>query len=233
MDGIMSQRNDLSGYPSQQQIDESEFVDAPCAGRRTLLLLSLAAGACAVASRSAFADDDEPGSSERPQKGDLLVFSQGDHAGSVIKPDDLKLGGPPAHAWPMDPKTKVVRKGSRLNEILLVKLDPAELDDATKPRAADGVVAYSIICAHAGCPVTAWVKRQRGTRMSSSASATTPNTIRARQRKSYSVPLRNRSRRCRLRPETMHSSLPRRSSGTSGSSNLADSGCHAIDLVTV
>ena len=125
-------------------------------------MLSLAAGACAVASRNAFADDDEPGSSERPQKGDLLVFSQGDHAGSVIKPDDLKLGGPPAHAWPMDPKTKVVRKGSRLNEILIVKLDPAELDDTTKPRAADGIVAYSIICAHAGCPVTAWVKEADG-----------------------------------------------------------------------
>lgn len=162
----MSRRNDSSGrfsqqQISQQQIDESEFVDAPCVGRRALLL-SLAAGACAVASRSAFADDDEPGSSERPQKGDLLVFSQGDHAGSIIKPDDLKLGGPPAHAWPMDPKSKVIRKGSRLNEILLVKLDPAELDETTKPRAADGIVAYSIICAHAGCPVTAWVKEVNG-----------------------------------------------------------------------
>lgn len=88
-----------------------------------MLLLSLAAGACVIASCNAFADDeDEPGSDERPKKDDILVFSEGDQAGKIIKPDDLKLGGPPVHAWPMDPKTKVVRKGSRLNEILVVKL---------------------------------------------------------------------------------------------------------------
>ena len=35
------------------------------------------------------------------------------------------------HAWPKDPKTSVVRNGSRLNEILVIRLDPAELDDET------------------------------------------------------------------------------------------------------
>ena len=77
-------------------------------------------------------------------------------------PQDLKLGGPPLRAWPKDPKTSVIRKGSRLNEILVVRLDPAELDDATRSHAADGIVAYSAICAHAGCPVTAWVKEEAG-----------------------------------------------------------------------
>jgi rieske iron-sulfur protein len=41
-------------------------------------------------------------------------------------------------------------------------LDPAELDDETRSHAADGIVAYSAICAHAGCPVTAWVKGEAG-----------------------------------------------------------------------
>ena len=65
-------------------------------------------------------------------------------------------------AWPKDPKTSVVRKGSRLNEVLVVKLDPAELDEETRSRAADGVVAYSAICVHTGCPITAWVKAAGG-----------------------------------------------------------------------
>src|SRR5215218_3933962 len=82
--------------------------------RRALILTALATGACLASSSSASADDDVPGSSERPQKADVLVFSEGDRAGEVIKPDDLKAGGPPVRAWPKDPKTSVIRKGSRL-----------------------------------------------------------------------------------------------------------------------
>ena len=131
--------------------------------RRALILTALATGACIAASKSVVAaDDDQPGSDERPQKNDLLVVSEGEHAGDVIKPQDLKPGGPPLRAWPKDPKTSVIRKGSRLNEVLVVKLDPAELDDDSRSRAADGIVAYSAICAHAGCPVTAWVKGAAG-----------------------------------------------------------------------
>jgi rieske iron-sulfur protein len=127
--------------------------------RRTLMLTALAAGVCIAASQStAAADEDQPGSDERPQKADLLVASEGDEEGQVIKPQDLKLGGPPLHAWPKDPKTSVIRNGSRLNELLVIRLDPAELDDATRSHAADGIVAYTAICAHAGCPVTGWVK---------------------------------------------------------------------------
>src|SRR6266852_6025635 len=130
--------------------------------RRTLILTALATGACMASSRSARADEDQPGSDERPQKADVLVFSEGEHAGEVIKPQDLKLGGPPVHAWPRDSKTSVVRKGSRLNELLVVRLDPAELDDETRSHAADGIVAYSAICSHAGCPVTGWLKGAAG-----------------------------------------------------------------------
>jgi rieske iron-sulfur protein len=126
--------------------------------RRTLILTALATAASAAASKPAAADEDQPGSDERPQKSDVLVFSEGEHADEIITPQDLKLGGPPVHAWPKDPKTSVIRKGSRLNEVLVVRLDPAELDDETRSRSADGIVAYSIICSHAGCPVTAWGK---------------------------------------------------------------------------
>jgi rieske iron-sulfur protein len=130
--------------------------------RRALMLGAFAAGACIATVRPAAAQDDRPGSDERPQAADLLVFSEGDHQGSVIGPNDLVLGGPPVHAWPKDPKNAVVRDGSRLNEILLVKLEPAELDEDTRPLAADGILAYSAICTHAGCPVTEWVKGAAG-----------------------------------------------------------------------
>jgi rieske iron-sulfur protein len=136
----------------------------PCSDqtRRNLILTAIATCACMASSKSAVADEEQPGSDERPQKADVLVFSEKEHAGEVIKTQDLKLGGPPVRAWPMDPKTSVVRKGSRLNELLVVRLDPAELDDETRSRAADGIVAYSGICAHAGCPVTAWMKAATG-----------------------------------------------------------------------
>jgi Rieske Fe-S protein len=130
--------------------------------RRTVILTALATAAGAAACTPAAADEDQPGSDERPQKADQLVFVEGEHAGEVITPQDLKLGGPPVRAWPKDPKTSVIRKGSRLNEVLIIRLDPAELDDETRARFADGVVAYSDTCTHAGCPITDWVKGATG-----------------------------------------------------------------------
>jgi rieske iron-sulfur protein len=137
-------------------------MQCPFQTRRSLLLAALAtsAGLAAegMASKAVAAEEEQAGSDERPQKGDLLVHSEGEQEGKLIKLDDLKLGGPPLHAWPRDPKTSVVRSGSRLNEIVIVKLDPAELDEDTRARAVDGIIAYSAICSHAGCPVTDWVK---------------------------------------------------------------------------
>ncbi|MET4801398.1 Rieske 2Fe-2S domain-containing protein [Bradyrhizobium sp. LB11.1] len=130
--------------------------------RRTLLLGALATTACLGCSAQTRAGEDPPGSDERPQKGDLLVFSEGDKEGKLIAAADLPAGGPPVHAWPQDPKTSVVRSASRLNAILIIRLDPAELDEQTRARAVDGIIAYSAICAHAGCPVTAWVKSDVG-----------------------------------------------------------------------
>ncbi|MBV8918189.1 ubiquinol-cytochrome c reductase iron-sulfur subunit [Bradyrhizobium sp.] len=129
--------------------------------RRVLILAAAAAGAC-LTIRPLAAEDDRPGSDERPKAADLLVFYDGDRQGEIIKPDDLTLGGPPVHAWAKDPKTSVIRDGSRLNEILLVRLAPADIDEDTQPSAADGILAYSAICTHAGCSVTEWVDASAG-----------------------------------------------------------------------
>jgi Rieske Fe-S protein len=130
--------------------------------RRAILFGALASTACLGCSTRARAGEDPPGSDERPQNGDVLVFSEGDQEGKLITAADLPVGGPPVHAWPKDPKTSVVRSASRLNEILIIRLDPAELDEKTRARAVDGILAYSAICSHAGCPITAWVKSDVG-----------------------------------------------------------------------
>ena len=90
---------------------------------------------------------------ERPKPGDLLVRLDG---GAALTPTDIAADARPLAAWPMDPIGSVVRNGSRLNKVLVLRLDPQTLGDTAKERAADGVLAYSAICPHAGCEVTGW-----------------------------------------------------------------------------
>jgi len=121
--------------------------------RRTLLKALLGLGLTFRKFSVAAADDPKIA---RPQSGDRFVFPFGDRAGQIIKPEDLLLGGPQQLAYPMDPESKVIRDGSLLNQVALVRLDPAQLSADTQEYAADGVVAYSAICTHQGCPVSMW-----------------------------------------------------------------------------
>ena len=98
--------------------------------------------------------------SERPKEGDVLVAVESDKP-DALEPKDIPVGGPPVLAWPMDPASNTVRKESRLNKVLLVHLDPSTLVGSTKDRAAEGIVAYSAICPHAGCEVNGWLADQQ------------------------------------------------------------------------
>ena len=93
---------------------------------------------------------------QRPQSGDRFAFQAGGRTGQLITVADLPVGGPPVVAYPMDPTSGVVRDGSRLNQILLVRLPAADLSEETRARSADGVVAYSAVCTHTGCDITLW-----------------------------------------------------------------------------
>ncbi len=98
----------------------------------------------------------------RPQQGDMLVRAAGaSNAGESLSPGDLALDAPQILAWAKDPATDTVRDGSRLNQVLLMRLDPDTLDAETRARSVDGVVAYSATCTHALCPVTEW-RREAG-----------------------------------------------------------------------
>jgi rieske iron-sulfur protein len=125
------------------------------ATRRDILALGALLGsglACGIA--PVLADPAD----ERPKEGDQLV-AIGATEPAALSPSDIPASQ--ILAWPMEPGSNVVRNGSRLNKILLVRLDPATLVGPTRERSADGVVAYSAICPHAGCEVDGWMAEQR------------------------------------------------------------------------
>jgi Rieske Fe-S protein len=127
-------------------------------GRRTVLKAALGFGLCFSfpdVVDTAYAQADDP-KVARPQEGDQLVFAFGEKEGQIVTPGDLPLGGPQQLAYPMDPRKKIVRNGSTLNLVALIRFDPPELTDETRALAADGVVAYSAVCTHQGCPVSMW-----------------------------------------------------------------------------
>lgn len=129
-------------------------------GRREAVSLLLASGLAAVTLRdpdpAAAAAPADP-AKQPPQAGDELVFADGERKGAAVTAADFSAEQPFAATWAKDPATGTVRSGNRLHRVLLVKLDPAALDENTKARAAEGgVVAYSGFCTHAGCPITNW-----------------------------------------------------------------------------
>jgi hypothetical protein len=156
-----------SRHPWTAHTREVGQILPPCGGNAGQLnrrsALKLAAGLGLGVALSSIdilaAEDDEK--SARPRKGDRFVFAYGERAGQVIAPEDLALGGPQQLAFPMDPVTKVIRDGSLLNQVALIRLDPAQLSTDTRAEAAGGIVAYSAVCTHEGCPISMWHKESK------------------------------------------------------------------------
>jgi rieske iron-sulfur protein len=93
---------------------------------------------------------------DQPREGDLLVRADG-ASQQPVTPDDVAPHGAPTIVWAMDPATKAVRSGSRLNSVLLLRFGAEELSADTRARAAGGIVAYTTICTHTGCEVSDWL----------------------------------------------------------------------------
>ena len=130
--------------------------------RRRVLRLALGVGLCLPGARLATAQDGDARKA-RPQPNDRFVFTRGPRKGEAITLADLPAGGPPLIAFPIDPLSKTIRDGSRLNEVLLVRLESTDFSAETRARAADGtVVAYSAVCTHTGCDEWDW-QRASGT----------------------------------------------------------------------
>ena len=133
---------------------EGHAAVAPC-GRRSILALALAMGVGLPLARVVDAQD-AGARRARPQPDDRFVRVAGERKGRVITLDDVPAGGPPLTAYPMDVGSGVVRDDSRLNQVLLVRLDPGALEPETRARAAEGIVAYSAVCTHTGCDAWDW-----------------------------------------------------------------------------
>lgn len=129
----------------------------PDAGRRAVLQRV----ACSAITATGLAAAPEAWSEEDgPQPGDWLVSVDADTP-LPLTVADLKPGAKQQQAWPFDPKKMKLRDGSRLNKVLVLRLETGALNPETAARAAEGVMAYSSVCTHQGCDVTAWRDKEK------------------------------------------------------------------------
>ena len=122
---------------TEEPEDRAHETACACGGaasRRAMLAGASALGLGAVLDAAGARAE---GADERPKEGDHLVSID---AATPVALEPKDIAAPQIIAWPMDPAGAVVRNGSRLNKVLLVRLDPATLLGATRERAADGIV---------------------------------------------------------------------------------------------
>ena len=98
----------------------------------------------------------QPPARMRPQPGDQLVFEEGPHQDQLVRADLLELEQKPVSAMARDPETKVLRDGSRLNRVMITRIDTEKMTARYQGNAAEGVIAYSAVCTHTGCDVINW-----------------------------------------------------------------------------
>ena len=93
------------------------------AARRAVLKAGIGLGlGLGLESRAAAGQDDA--ASARPKEGDLLIKSGKTDA---VDAERHSLGAAQTMAWAMDPGDRTVRSGSRLNQLLLLRVDPQKL----------------------------------------------------------------------------------------------------------
>lgn len=122
--------------------------------RRNMLggALALALAPLGATSMSALAQ--EPGArTNKPEPGDKLAFIMGPKKDQEIKPEDLKIGEQPTLAYPIDSVTGKVL-ASRVSMLTVVRIKADAITEKSAKNAADGIVAFSSLCTHAGCPIT-------------------------------------------------------------------------------
>jgi Rieske Fe-S protein len=122
-------------------------------GRRAILKAGIGFGILGLGDLT---DAQENPAVMRPKAGDLLVKIE-DQKATPLTADNIPLTAEQTMAWAMDPVDKTIRNGERLNRILLARFPAEQLSAETRARSAEGVVAYTAICTHAGCEVTDWI----------------------------------------------------------------------------
>ena len=143
--------------------DRNTSVDRKDPDRRDLLI----AGTAIAATGLALPDEAEAKKEKPPEKmptqaGDHIELVKGEQKGKRLKADMLEVNGKPIEAFPYDPQNEVLRRKYRLNRLLVVKLNPDEMNDDTRARTDDsGILVFSAICTHRGCTIKSWLKDER------------------------------------------------------------------------
>ncbi|MEP6907439.1 MAG: Rieske 2Fe-2S domain-containing protein [Pseudoxanthomonas sp.] len=122
-------------------------------GALSLAALAPMAAASFNASAQAAAAPAAGTRSPKPEPGDKLAFMLGPKQGKEVLPKDIEVGKPPTLAYPMDPKSGKVLI-SKASLLTVVRLKPADLKPTSARNAAEGIVAFSSLCTHYGCPIT-------------------------------------------------------------------------------
>lgn len=105
---------------------------------------------------------NKPANKMRPQAGDILAHRFGEMKGQPLLPKQVPTGAELSQAAALDPESGILRDGSRLNGINVVRVEPAFIDEQTTAFALpDGIVAYSSVCTHQGCDLTQWLPDSR------------------------------------------------------------------------
>jgi rieske iron-sulfur protein len=123
--------------------------------RRRIIELAVAGVVAPGASMAAGA-----AAAQGPAVGDRLVEEDAEGAPKMLAPTDLALGKP-LLAYPYDAKSKAARDGTRLNKVMLIRFNEADLSPENKARAAGGVMAFSAICTHQACDVKTWLAKEQ------------------------------------------------------------------------
>lgn len=135
------------------------------ADRRKIIVggAALAVGFGSLAPEAAMASDDEDDEDEdmEAQVGDRFQLIKGKFKNELLRADMLELNDKPVECFPLDPVSETLRRKNRLNRSLVLRLDPAEMDDDVRAMSADGLLLYSAICTHKGCTIKSWKEEER------------------------------------------------------------------------
>lgn len=140
---------------------EKEAEDlSPYYGRREVMF-----GTAAIVTGVALTPEDAE-AAKKPERqpveaGDRIQIIKGPHKDAFLKADMLEAGAAPFEAFPFATADGVLRRGYRLNRLLVIRLDPSEMDEETSGRSVGGLLAFSAICTHRACTIKSWMEEER------------------------------------------------------------------------
>ena len=91
-----------------------------------------------------------------PAIGDFLADANAEGKPVALNINDIAIGAKPIIAYPFNPITGVLKDGSRLNKIILIRIAAEKISNDIINNSAEGILAYSGVCTHKGCDITSY-----------------------------------------------------------------------------